>query len=120
MGKTCSTKNEKLLLKNCFENEVFHWSKEIKDNPNNAEAYNNRGKTYGELGDDDKAISDFTKAVEVNPNYAEAINNRAVSYFYTKKYVKSWQDVITAEKLGWDTRFVKELFESKKAKNEVI
>jgi len=43
MGKICLTKNEAWLRKNFFENEVFNWSHEIKDNPNNAEAYNERG-----------------------------------------------------------------------------
>jgi len=67
------------------------------------------GRAYGNLGKNKKAISDFTKAIKINPNYAKAFNNRAAGYFYTKNYVKSWQDVLTAEKLGYNTKFTRSL-----------
>ena len=37
--------------------------------------YNNRGIDYGEKGEYDLAIKDFTKAIELNPEFAEAYNN---------------------------------------------
>ena len=39
--------------------------------------YNNRGLTYFEKGQYDKAISDINKALEINPSDAEAYNNIA-------------------------------------------
>ena len=42
--------------------------------------YNNRGIDYGEKGEHDLAIKDFTKAIELNPDYAFAYNNRGAVY----------------------------------------
>ena len=43
-------------------------------------AYNNRGTAYGELGNYQQAIKDFTKAIELNPQYAMAYYNRGLTY----------------------------------------
>jgi len=50
-------------------------------NPNNAEAYNNRGNAYAKKGDYDKAISDFTEAIRLEPNLALAYSNRSLAYY---------------------------------------
>ena len=50
-----------------------------------AEAYNNRGFAYCEMGQYDQAISDFSKAIEINPRLAHAYNNRGWAY------IKKWQ-----------------------------
>ena len=42
--------------------------------------YNNRGIAYGEKGEVDLAIEDFTKAIELKPDYALAYNNRGAVY----------------------------------------
>ena len=42
--------------------------------------YNNRGIDYGEKGEHDLAIKDFTKAIELKPDYAIAYNNRGAVY----------------------------------------
>lgn len=42
--------------------------------------YYNRGVLYGYLGQDDKAIADYTKAIEINPKHELAWGNRGVSY----------------------------------------
>ena len=42
--------------------------------------YNNRGIDYGEKGEVDLAIKDFTKAIELKPDYAFAYNNRGAVY----------------------------------------
>ena len=49
-------------------------------NPKDAAAYNDRGIAYGEKGENNKAIEDFTKAIELNPKDAAAYNNRAIAY----------------------------------------
>ena len=41
--------------------------------------YNNRGIDYGEKGEHDLAIKDFTKAIELKPDYAFAYNNRCAA-----------------------------------------
>ena len=42
--------------------------------------YNNRGIAYGEKGEVDLAIENFTKAIELKPDYALAYNNRGAVY----------------------------------------
>ena len=49
-------------------------------NPQDHVFYNNRGIAYGEEGEIDLAIKDFTKAIELKPDYAFAYNNRGAVY----------------------------------------
>jgi tetratricopeptide (TPR) repeat protein len=51
-----------------------------------AEAYNNRGCAYCQIGEYDQAISDFTKAIEINPRLAQAYNNRGAAFLYETHY----------------------------------
>ena len=45
-------------------------------NPDNADAYYNRGNVRYDLGDKSGALSDYDKSIELNPDDAEAYNNR--------------------------------------------
>ena len=49
-------------------------------NPQKHVFYNNRGIDYGEKGEYDLAIKDFTKAIDLKPDYAFAYNNRGAVY----------------------------------------
>jgi hypothetical protein len=49
----------------------------------------------------DSVISVFSQAIKKNPGYSGAYYNRAVAYFYKKDYQKCWQDVRTAQSLGF-------------------
>ena len=55
-------------------------SSDIELNPNDAQAYNNRGIVYAEKGDYDDAIQDFTKAIELDPNITTAMVNIGLAY----------------------------------------
>ena len=57
-------------------------------------------QVYGEKGQHDKAISDFTKAIEINPRHADAYYTRGVVYYYKKDYEKALDDFYKAQKLG--------------------
>ena len=61
------------------EKDISDNTKSIELNPNNADAYFNRGYSKADLKDHYGAISDYTKVIEVNPNYADAYKNRGVS-----------------------------------------
>ena len=50
----------------------------LKINPNNAEAYNNRGNVKKDLQDWAGALADYNQALEINPRYAYACNNRGI------------------------------------------
>jgi len=52
----------------------------IKDSPESAKAYNNRGMAFRMSGNQKEAINYFSKAIEINPDYAEAYANRGLSY----------------------------------------
>src|SRR5262245_13832229 len=52
----------------------------IEINPRAARANTNRGITYGEKGDNDRAIADYSEAIEIKPKLAEAYTNRGIAY----------------------------------------
>jgi tetratricopeptide (TPR) repeat protein len=54
-------------------------TKAIELNPNDSEAYNNRGDAKNDLEDYKGAIVDYTKAIELNTNYSEAYNSRGTA-----------------------------------------
>jgi len=50
--------------------ELF--TQEVEENPQNAEAYFYRGKTFMQKGDTQLALNDFYKTLELNPNHNQA------------------------------------------------
>lgn len=100
MSKSKVSRNIPELLNIHLGNEIFNWSEEIKNNPNNAEAYFNRGLAYGEKGNNAKSISDFTRVIRINPKYGDAYRCRAMDYFWVRDFKKSWEDVHKAKALG--------------------
>ena len=59
---------------------VGMYSEAIKLNPRIAVAYYNRGLTYNELGEGEKAAADFTKVLELEPGHGDAYEARGQSY----------------------------------------
>ncbi|MFC1987647.1 tetratricopeptide repeat protein [Chloroflexota bacterium] len=68
-------------------------------NPNDAEAYNNRGVTYLEKGEYDRALTDFNKAIKLDPNYALAYYNRGDAYSCKEDLDSALADFTKANKL---------------------
>jgi len=62
--------------------------------------YNNRGNTYNDLKQYERAISDFNKAIELNPNDAYYYNNRGISYYDLGQYERAIQDYDKAIQLN--------------------
>ena len=52
---------------------------EVKPNPKEASAYNERGNAKGDKGDLDGAIADYTRAIELDPKFTEAYYNRGLA-----------------------------------------
>jgi tetratricopeptide (TPR) repeat protein len=77
-----------------YDRAIKDFTQAINLNPNDAEAYNNRGNVYSnrdhdyaEKGDDFfRAIADYNQAIHLNPNYAEAYNNRGKTFANNKRY----------------------------------
>jgi tetratricopeptide (TPR) repeat protein len=59
---------------------IADWTDAISLKPDDAEAYCNRGKAYGEKGDYGKAIADYAEAIRLRPDFAKAYYNRGVCY----------------------------------------
>ena len=60
-----------------FNQKYEEFTKQILDNPNDAEAYYNRGcLQYDHDIDDNIVLSDINKAIELNPKYIEAYKHK--------------------------------------------
>jgi len=71
---------------------IEDYSKSIDMNPNNAEAYGNRGLAYYNKGQYDRAIEDYNKAIALNPNLAWNYNNRGLIYGIKGQYDRAIED----------------------------
>ncbi|MCE2396545.1 tetratricopeptide repeat protein [Candidatus Poribacteria bacterium] len=78
------------------------YSRAIELNPNNPNAYNNRGVAYSAKGDFERTIEDYTKAIELNPNYAVAYSNRGGVYYLKEEYESAIVDFTKATELNPD------------------
>ena len=85
---------EKLLKK------IEEYTKKIKEEPNNAIYYYNRGNTYYSLKEYEKAINDYNTAIESNSNNASYYNNRGISFNSLKEYEKAINDYNKAIELN--------------------
>jgi tetratricopeptide (TPR) repeat protein len=57
-----------------------NFSEAIRQNPNMAEAYNNRGTLYNQLKDFDHAVEDFTRAIKLKSDNYEAYVGRGQAH----------------------------------------
>ena len=55
-----------------YERAIADHTKAIALDPNDANAYYNRGVAYEQKGDKDQAIADFRKVLEINPSDQDA------------------------------------------------
>ena len=74
----------------------------IKLRSDYAEAYTNRGATYGIKGEYDRAIADSNKAIELKPDDTKAYNNRGMAYGIKGEYNRAIADFNTAIELTPD------------------
>ena len=84
-GLTCQNREQ-------YNQAIEHYTETLKLNPNNANAYYNRGIAYGDKGDNDRAIGDLTKTIEINPNDDAAYNNRGMAYWDKGDYNRAIDD----------------------------
>jgi tetratricopeptide (TPR) repeat protein len=59
---------------------IEYLNEAIKLKPDLVEAYNNRGKAYGDLGQHQQAITDYNEAIRLKPDLADAYYNRGKAY----------------------------------------
>lgn len=63
-----------------MSNKFDELNRAIELDPENAEAYKNRGNAYFREQEFDKALKDFDKAIGLDKDYYQAINNRGLVY----------------------------------------
>lgn len=81
------------FLKLGFDREaVDDLSIVLRDDPDNAMAYNNRGIAYKNLKDYNMALSDLGKAVILNKSNSQSLLNRGEIYFNLGDYEKAMND----------------------------
>ncbi len=87
----------KELCASNYTKAIEYYTKAISIDPNDAEAYINRGVAYTNLRKYEEAISDYTKAISIDPNDANAYCNRG-NVFYLKgdcfNAKKDWEKAI--------------------------
>ena len=72
----------------------------IRQNPKDAEFYNNRGIVWKRKGEFDIAIADYDEAIKLNPQYWEAHNNRASAWHSKREQSKAIADFNEAIRLN--------------------
>jgi tetratricopeptide (TPR) repeat protein len=65
--------------------KIEFYSKSIELNPNDSDAYNNKGNAFGNLGRNEEAIKCYNKSIELNPNDSNALENRNILLRIFKK-----------------------------------
>lgn len=77
--------------------ELFTKALSIKED---GAIYYNRGVCYGQIGEYQNAINDFTKTIESNPDLSDAYNGRGLGYYSLKEYEKAIADFSKAIELN--------------------
>ena len=78
---------------------IKYYTQAITINPQDAEAYNNRGIAKYESGDKAGAIKYYTQAITINPQDAEAYNNRGTAKYELGDKAGAIKDLETAKQL---------------------
>ncbi len=89
-----------LLMLGQIDKAIEAYSHAITLNPNNADAYGNRGVAYVSKDDYDLAIEDFNKAIQLDPNDAVAYCNHGVAYVNKGDYDLAIEDCNKAIQLN--------------------
>ena len=80
--------------------EIEEYTEKIEKEPNNDTYWNNRGLTYNNLGEYNKAISDFDEAIKLSPNNDFYYNNIGDTFYNLKNYEKAIYNYSMAIKLN--------------------
>jgi len=76
-----------------FKGAIKDYSKAIKADKNNKDAYFNRGNCELALKDYKNAMSDFNKTIKLDPKFVKAYYSRATVFVSQKKYAEALPDL---------------------------
>ena len=86
-----------------YESARRQFNMAIRLNPDNANAFYNRGVLHSKLKQYQAAISDFTKVIRIDPDNANAFYIRGMSYWDAGEYQTALSDFTMAIELDADT-----------------
>ena len=77
-----------------YKFQIVNYTKCLRLNPDDAQAYYNRGIVYNNLGKFQLSIDDYSSAIRINPAFLEAYNNRGnakekLGQYYCDDYKKA-------------------------------
>jgi lipoprotein NlpI len=78
---------------------IQDYDQAIKLDPNDATAFNNRGRAYNDKGQYDRAIADFNEAIRLDPKYRSAYFERGLANLYAGNLPKALADLNQASAL---------------------
>jgi len=87
-------------LKQWVETHLQMLNEAVSLDPDNSNAWNDRGLAKHELGDHHGAIADHTKAIKLNPKDAAAWNNRGFTKYRLEKFDEAISDLREAIRLS--------------------
>jgi len=85
-----------------WKDEFTLWNDTVKKSSNKPRPYVNRGLAYLNIGNFEKAISDYKKALEIEPTHADAYWGLGNIYYLKGEYKKSISEYSTALKFKPD------------------
>ena len=93
-----------LIWQQCgyWKNSATLFSHALQVTKNNYLAHNARGITYGERGQYQLAIEDFSKAIGMKQDYADAYSNRGFAYYNLGQYQLAIEDFTKAISMKQD------------------
>jgi tetratricopeptide (TPR) repeat protein len=97
--------NDALANRN-FDQAVDFYTLSIENDPQFANAYNNRGVAQMEDGHAAEAILDYNQAITIKPDFSDAIFNRAYAYEEVGNLSKALEDITTLEQMHPDSAYV--------------
>ena len=80
------TEDAKICTEDTGDVAIAACTRVLKDDPNSAEAYYNRGVVWRHKGNYDNAIGDYSEAIKLNPSYVSAYNNRGFAWSNKGEY----------------------------------
>jgi tetratricopeptide (TPR) repeat protein len=76
-----------------YKGAIKEYSKSLKENESNRDAYFNRGLCEMAISDLKTAMSDFSKTIELDPEFVKAYYSRATVFASQQKYVEALPDL---------------------------
>lgn len=76
-----------------YDSAAYFYSQAIKNDPENAELYLERGNAFLNGNNTDSAMIDYDRALMLRPSYKEAYYNKGVIYYNRKQYRSSINEV---------------------------